>query len=170
MKRSLSLLAGLSTLALLGVSCSSQPTTTSTSADDLAVSDEASLDLYADEDSIDVVTEDAYGKDLTMVERYPESMRSYYAASEYETDVSYQTTANQEDVRKFYTDTLTAAGWTNSEEATDYMEYLKGDESNPEILTLYLTDYKTQGIVEYELVYEPALSAEELTALEAEEF
>jgi hypothetical protein len=104
-----------------------------------------------------------------MVERYPASTRSYYAASQYETDVSYQTAATTDDVRQFYNDKLTAAGWTNSEEATDYMEYLKGDESNPEILTLYLTDYQAQGIVEYELVYEPALSEAELQELEAED-
>lgn len=164
MKRFTSLLAVLTAALFLGVGCTDTNLTNSTpttSNDDVTV---------VDDESIEVLTEDAYGKDLTMADRYPDSIRSYYAASQYETDVSYQTTATQEAVREFYTDTLTAAGWTNSEEATDYMEYIKGDEANPEILTLYLTDYAAQAIVEYELVYEPALSDEELQALESEDF
>lgn len=168
MKKSNAWFGAAATLILLGVGCTNSTTTTdSKTTDTIAATDDTEL-LY-DEDSIEVITEDAYGKDLTVVERYPDSIRSYYAASQYETDVSYQTTASQEDIRQYYTEKLIADGWTNSEEATDYMEYLKGDESNPEILTLYLTDYKQQGIVEYELVYEPALSDEELKELEAED-
>lgn len=158
------------TLALVGVGCTSPASNDTTNqVTETVNADSLTDELYIDEDAVDVVTEDAYGKDLTVVERYPDSIRSYYAASQYETDVSYQTESTQEEVREFYTDTLTNDGWTNSEEATDYMEYLRGDESNPEILTLYLTEYKAQGIVEYELVYEPALSEEELQALEAED-
>lgn len=127
-------------------------------------------EIELDEELIEVVTEDVYGKDLDLVERYPDSVRSYYASNEYELDVTYQTTASQEDIRAYYDEQLTAAGWTNSEEATDYMEYVKGDEDNPEILTLYLTEYTEQGIVEYELVYEPALTEEELLELEDETF
>lgn len=166
MKKNNALLAAAAALILLGVGCTNSTATTNTSATNSTTDD---AELLLAEDSIEVLTEDVYGKDLTVVERYPDSIRSYYAASQYETDVSYQTTASQEDIRQYYTDKLIAEGWTNSEEATDYMEYLKGDESNPEILTLYLTEYKQQSIVEYELVYEPALSEEELQALEAED-
>ncbi len=176
MKRFTALFSIMATTFLLGVGCTTTNTTNTepaTSNENVNVSADGDvdvIDITSEEDVVDAVTEDVYGKDLTMVERYPDSIRSYYAASQYETDVSYQTIAEQEDIRKFYTDNLTAAGWTNSEEATDYMEYTKGDESNPEIITLYLTEYKTQGLVEYELVYEPALSDEELKSLEEENF
>ncbi len=120
-------------------------------------------------DEVEVVTEDAYGKDLAFIERYEGSLRSYYSTNEYETDVSYQTEADQDDVRAFYNDKLIADGWTVSEDATDYMEFLKGDEDNPEIFTLYLTPYEKQGILEYELVYEPSLSEEQLQELESED-
>lgn len=132
--------------------------------------DDAEIDYEEDYyDEVEVVTEDAYGKDLTFVERYPESLRSYYSSNEYETDVSYQTTADQDDVRAFYNDKLLAAEWTVSEDATDYMEFVKGDEENPEIFTLYLTPYEKQGILEYELVYEPSLTDEQLQELESED-
>lgn len=169
----------MSTLLLLtvivsGVGCLQKPTDqtsdvpTTTPADEDAIVTEEEISF--EDEAIDVVTEDVYGKDLDLVERYPDSVRSYYASNEYESDVTYQTTASQEDIRAYYDEQLTAAGWTNSEEATDYMEYVKGDEDNPEILTLYLTEYTDQGIVEYELVYEPALTDEELLELEDETF
>lgn len=134
------------------------------------VNNEADADYDEDYyDEVEVVTEDAYGKDLEFIERYPDSLRSYYSSNEYETDVSYQTTADQDDVRAFYNDKLVASGWTVSEDATDYMEFVKGDEENPEIFTLYLTPYEKQGVLEYELVYEPALSDEQLQELESED-
>lgn len=158
MKRLLAFtLLGISGLALVGAGCEKKQTATTTNTDSEFI-----------EDEIEVVTEDVYGKDLDIVERYPESIRSYYASNEFETDVTYQTEADMEDVRAFYNEKFTGAGWTNSEEATDYMEYVRGDEDNPEILTLYFTEYKGQSIVEYEVVYEPAFSEEELAELEDE--
>ncbi len=56
-----------------------------------------------------------------------------------------------------------------TEEATDYMEYMKGDDDNPGIFTLYLTTYKDQGMLQYELVYEPPYTEEQLAEFEAEE-
>lgn len=150
------------TLALAVTGCSlTQTNSTNTS----PVSEEVSFD----EDFIDVLTTDAYGEDLAIVERYPDSIRSYYATNEYETDVTYQTSASDSDVRTFYDEKLTAAGWENTEEATDYMEYMKGDEENPEIFTLYLTPYAGQGLLEYELVYEPALTEAQLEELNDDE-
>lgn len=129
-------------------------------------------DVNEDEDyydQLDVVTEDAYGKDIDFIERYEGSLRSYYSTNEYETDVSFQTTADQDDVRAFYNDKLVAAGWEISEDATDYVEFTKGSEDNPEIFTLYLTPYEKQNILEYELVYEPSLSDDQLKELESED-
>ncbi len=140
-------------LLAAGMGCNTSTTNTNATNTD---------NLLVDEDAIVVETSDVYGKDIEQVERYPDSIRSYYSKSDYETDVTYQTTADIEDVRAFYNGKLTAAGWTNSEEATDYMEYTKGDDENPEIMTVYFTSYDSQGILEYELVYEPALSEEEL--------
>lgn len=113
----------------------------------------------------DVVTNDVFGEDMTIVQRYPNSIRSYYSKNELETDVTYQTTASQDDIRKFYKDSLTKdTVWTVSEEATDYIEFSKGDDNNPEYLTVYLTPYK--NILEYELVYEPPYTDEQLKQLE----
>lgn len=168
MKRYLALsLLGLTTMGLttLGASCTSTTAPTTVTTDEVA-----SEDFFFEEDSIEAVAADVYGKDLTVVERYPGSVRSYYSSNEYETDVTYQTTASTEEVRSYFNDTLVAAGWENSEEATDYMEYLKGDDDNPEIFTVYFTSYDAQGLVEYELVYEPALTEEQLQALEDEDF
>lgn len=163
MKRYLAL--SLLGLATLGASCTSTTTPPTTPTADTA--DEA---ILFEEDAIEVVASDVYGKDLELIERYPDSIRSYYSSNEYETDVTYQTTATTEAIRSYFNDTLVTAGWENSEEATDYMEYVKGDEDNPEIFTVYFTSYDDQGIVEYELVYEPALTDEQLQALEEEDF
>lgn len=115
----------------------------------------------------DVVTSDVFGEDMKLADRYPNSIRSYYSKNELETDVTYQTTASQDDVRTFYKDSLTKdAVWTVSEEATDYVEFSKGDDTNPEYLTVYLTPYK--NILEYELVYEPPYTEEQLKQLEAD--
>jgi len=129
----------------------------------------ADTDVSFDEDFIEVLTADAYGEDLVMVERYPGSIRSYYATNEYETDLTYQTTASEAEVRSFYDEKLKTDGWENTEEATDYMEYMKGDEDNPEIFTLYLTPYEDQDLLEYELVYEPTLTEAQLEELNDDE-
>ncbi|MFA6474592.1 MAG: hypothetical protein WCV88_00135 [Patescibacteria group bacterium] len=143
---------GLTVLLGLGVGCTTPSTTTNTSA---TSTDETAL--IAD-DTITVETSDVYGKDIDGVTRYPDSIRSYYSKNDSEADVTYQTTAGVEEVRQYFNDQLTKAGWTNSEEATDYMEYIKGDSQNPEIMTVYFTEYKTQGVVEYELVDEAAMT------------
>lgn len=152
-------------LVSLGASCTSTTNPTA-----IPTKDAVDEDILFEEDALEIVTSDVYGKDLDSVERYPNSIRSYYSSNEYETDVTYQTTATTDDVRAYFNDVLIAAGWENSEEATDYMEYLKGDEDNPEIFTVYFTNYANQGVVEYELVYEPALTDEQLKELEEEEF
>lgn len=159
----------LGSTALIAAGCSTTEvnnntnTTAKTTPDDSVVMED---DYY---DEIDIVTEDAYGKDLESIVRYPDSIRSYYSASDYETDVSYQTSDDQEKVREFYNDLLLADGWETSEEATDYMEFVRGDEDNPEIFTLYLTPYEGQNILEYELVYEPSLTDAQLEELELED-
>ncbi len=162
-----SLLALLLASSLLATGCvnsiTESTTDTSNSNADAAVYED---DYY---DEIELVDEDVYGKDLTVVERYPDSVRSYYSSNEYETDVTYQTSDDQEAVREFYLDALESDGWEISEDATDYMELLRGEEDNPEIFTLYLTEYQDQGVLEYELVYEPSLTDEQLEELEAEE-
>jgi hypothetical protein len=147
-----------------------QSNTTADSVSD-AVAEE---DIIADEDVIDPSTEelqfvekDVFGEDLSFVERYPDSIRSYFSKSELETAITYETTADQEQVRKHFSDQLTTNGWENSEQATDYMEFMKGDENNPEYLTLYLTPYNNG--LEYELVYEPAYTEEQLQEIEQEE-
>lgn len=154
------------TLLAIGGGCASK---TVVESDDADTTDIDSSDIYFDDDAVDVVTADVYGKDLALVERYPASVRSYYSSNEYETDVTYQTSDSMEDVRSYYHTALTAAGWENSEEATDYMEYIKGDDANPEIMTVYFTSYASQGIVEYELVHEPALTDGQLQELENED-
>lgn len=161
----------LSTVLLLGAGCNNkQPSATTTSNTSAEVTDDTVNidDIYAESDEIEVVTADVYGKDLEQVVRYPDSLRSYYSSNEYEADVTYQTTDDVEAIRAFYEEKLIADGWTNSEQATDYMEYTRGDELNPDIITLYLTTYTTQGLVEYELVYEPALTDEQMQAISEE--
>src|SRR3990167_1362160 len=37
----------------------------------------------------DVVTSDVFGEDMKIVERYPNSIRSYYSKNELETDITY---------------------------------------------------------------------------------
>lgn len=155
-------------MLLLGVGC--VPSPSSNTPTPTPVKTNTEIDITSDEDTTDVVTADVYGKDLDFVERYPDSLRSYYSSNEYETDVTYQTTAGIDDVRAFYDAKLKAAGWTNSEEATDYMEYTRGDEANPEILTLYLTEYSNQGLLEYELVYEPVLTDDQLDTISNQDF
>lgn len=165
------LIAGTITLAGC-LNTSVNKTETENNNKNTSVEVEDDEDLLEDEDyydEVEVVTEDAYGKDLDFIERYEGSLRSYYSTNEYETDVSYQTTADEDDVRAFYNDKLVAAGWEISEDATDYVEFIKGSEDNPEIFTLYLTPYKKQNILEYELVYEPSLSDEQLKELESED-
>lgn len=157
MKRLLTLGASLSLLTLVSVGAGCMNNTSDTNNANTVV---------LDEDAIKVETTDVYGKDIEGVERYPDSIRSYYSSNSYETDVTYQTQATDEQIRQFYNDQLLADGWTNSEEATDYMEYTKGDDENPEIMTVYFSEYDAQGILEYELVYEPALSEEELNEID----
>lgn len=117
--------------------------------------------VVATDADVTVVTTDAYGKDFPDIARYPNSIRIYYADSELETNVIYQTTAQTEVVRSYFDDLVTKAGWTISSQGTDYMEYTRGDRDNPEILTVYFTEYATQQLLEYELVYEPALTEAE---------
>gem|GEM_PF-2743503 len=122
-------------------------------------------DVDTTESDAEIVTSDVYGKDLDMAKRYTNSIRTYFSENELEKDVTYQTTATQEAVRSFYKTEL-AQDWKVSEEATDYIEFSKGSDDNPEYLTVYLTPYK--NILEYELVYEPAYTEEQLKELDNE--
>lgn len=122
----------------------------------------AVADINSDEDTIEMPTTDAFGEDLADIPRYTGSIRSYYSQDEEETDITYDTTDTEAQVREFYKTTLTAKGWRQTGIATDYIDFEKGDEANPEILTVYFTQYGT--VLEYELVYSPPLTPEELAA------
>ncbi len=111
-------------------------------------------------------TEDAIGEDMDDVERYEDSVRTYYYKDSEETDVIYVTADAPEDVRDFYKDLLVEEGWTLVSEATDYIDFEKGDSDNPEIFTVYYEWKKKKGYTEYELVYMPPLSEEELQEME----
>jgi len=117
-----------------------------------------------DEDTIEMATVDAFGEDLKDIPRYAGSIRTYYAEDEEETAVTYETTDAESKVREYYKTTLTEKGWRQTGVATDYSDFEKGDEANPEILTVYFTQYEDEGILEYELVYSPPLTPEELAA------
>lgn len=123
----------------------------------------------SDEDLVEMTSEDVFGEDLADIDRYPDSIRSYYAKDEYETDITYETTDSEEKVREYYTDLLEDEGWTQVGVATDYIDFEKGDEDNPEILTVYFTPYEDEGFLEYELVYSPPLTDEELAELEEDD-
>lgn len=126
--------------------------------------------LLEDEDATEIVTADQYGQDMADVIRYPDSIRSYYAKDDGEIDIIYQTTASVQEVRDFYTNLMKEKGWGEpTGDATDYVDFEKGDKNNPEMLTVYFTPYEKQQILEYELVYTPSLTEEELAAEEADE-
>jgi hypothetical protein len=122
-----------------------------------------------DEETIEMATTDVFGEDLTDIPRYPSSIRTYYAQDEEETAVTYETQDSETKVRDFYKTTLIEKGWKQVGIATDYIDFEKGDEENPEILTVYFTLYEEEQILEYELVYSPPLTEEELAELESEE-
>lgn len=127
-----------------------------------------SLDEDLGDEDMAMVEEDVFGEDLSDISRYPDSLRSYYAKDQYETDVTYETEDSEEKVREYYEDLLTEQGWTQTGIATDYVDYEKGDEDNPEMLTIYFTPYE-EGYLEYELVYSPPLTEEELKEMEEED-
>lgn len=122
-----------------------------------------------EEDVLEVAAKDAYGEDLADVARYSDSIRTYYAKDLGEVDITYQTSASEQEIRDYYTSLLEGKGWVQTGVATDYIDFEKGDENNPEILTVYLTPYEKQGLLEYELVYSPPLTEEEMAEMEAEE-
>lgn len=141
-------------------------TNTDTDTDAVLSLDDEDATADTSQTTTDTVTTDVFGEDMELVQRYPDSVRSYYSKNELETDITYQTTASQDDVRKFYKEALTKDNaWTVSEEATDYVEFSRGDDNNPEYLTVYLTPYK--NLLEYELVYEPPYTEEQLKQLES---
>lgn len=119
-------------------------------------------DTEDEDDALDVVTEDVYGKDLELVTRYPDSIRSYYVSDDWSQSVSYQTKASADDIRAYYVTALIEQGWEQSEDATDYIEFTKGDSNNPEIATVWFTEYPKQKLLEYEIDYERALTQAEL--------
>lgn len=172
-----SALISLSVLLTIGAGCSNEKSnvnSTAPTSNTTEVSNEQDTVEITDDETTDttqtdttVVTTDVYGEDISTAPRYPNSIRSYYSQNELETAVTYQTTGSQEDIRKYYKDTLTKDTWTVSEEATDYVEFSRGDENNPEYLTVYLTSYK--NVLEYELVYEPPYTEEQLKQLESDE-
>lgn len=119
------------------------------------------------QDTVEVVTEDVYGKDYDFIERYPDSIRSYYESYDGESTVTYQTNDDQEKVREFYNENLNGKdGWELSAESSDYMEYMRSTEKGDEYMSLYLYVYKDQGITEFELVYEPPYTEEDATSID----
>lgn len=137
--------------------------------DDSSLKNEATIEVEDDEeDEIEIATTDVFGEDLKDIPRYTGSIRTYYAQDAEETAVTYETMDAESKVREFYKTTLTEKGWKQVGVATDYIDFEKGDEENPEILTVYFTQYEDEGILEYELVYSPPLTAEELAAEDEE--
>lgn len=134
-----------------------QPNENTPNSDEVIVDDSF---LY--EDEITVVEKDVYGKDLDLVERYPNSLRSYYEAYDDEISVTYQTTDDQEEVRSYFNEQLTAAGWTVDGDATDYTEYYRENDAGEEYLSVYYYPYESTNVTEYELYYEPPYTDEEL--------
>lgn len=121
--------------------------------------------LDESEPEVDLVTEDAYGKDLEQTERYPGSIRSYYEAYDDEISVIYQTVDDQEKIRAYYNELLPKSGWELDGESSDYMEYIRTNEAGEdEYLTLYLYEYTNPVITEYELDYEPPFNEEDDSA------
>lgn len=150
----LSLLSG-AMLFTAGCLTTNNDTAKSDTTSDQAVDEAALLDDFMDEE-VEIVTTDEYGKDLEQVERYPESIRSYYEAYDDEIIVTYQTTDTQEQVREYYNELLPQSGWELDGESTDYMEYIRTtDAGEDEYITLYLYEYTNPAITEYELDYEP---------------
>ncbi len=115
----------------------------------------------------DLPTEDALGADMANVERYPDSVRTYYLKDNEETDITYVVKSTAVDVRDYYMDLLEDEDWTLIAEASDYIDFEKGDENNPEMLTVYFEFKKKKKWTEYELVYYPPLTEEELAEWEA---
>lgn len=126
-------------------------------------------DVNEDIVSTELPTEDAFGEDLKDVERYPNSVRTYFVKDSSEIDVTYQTKESEKTIRDFYTKLLTEKGWKQTATATDYLDFEKGSEDNPEIMTVYLTPDTESGILEYSLTYSPALTEAELLELNSEE-
>ena len=121
-------------------------------------------DLFFDDEAIEeveVVTEDVYGEDISIVERHPGSIRSYYEAYEGEISVTYQTTVSQEEVRKHFKQELLADGWINDGEGTDFADYSRDGDDGEEYLSVYYYPYPSQGLLEYELYYESPLEGDE---------
>lgn len=148
---------------ILFAGCSVVNNTTDQANENTSVSDEVIADdslLY--EDEITIVEKDVYGKDLDLVERYPSSLRSYYEAYDDEISVTYQTTDDQEEVRTYFNEQLTAAGWTVDGDATDYTEYYRESDAGEEYLSVYYYPYESADITEYELYYEPPYTDEDL--------
>ncbi|MFH0819179.1 MAG: hypothetical protein V1898_04255 [Patescibacteria group bacterium] len=114
-------------------------------------------------------TEDVYGEDMTSIDRYPESKRTYYVKDDYETDITYITSDSETKVRDYFLDLLKKDSWENTGVATDYLDFEKGDTDNPEMLTIYFTPYENSDLLEYEMVYSPPLTEEELADLNDED-
>ena len=124
-----------------------------TDALDEVLSDEL---LFEDDyyDETEVVAEDVYGQDIDFIERYPESIRSYYESYDGDLSVTYQTEDDQEAVRTYFNDLLAADGWGLDGDATDYMDYSRDTTAGEEYVSVYFYPYPDQGITEYELYYE----------------
>jgi hypothetical protein len=161
-----SLLSVFMAVIVFASGCSLTDSGKKTNTNKNSASEETSVEEEGDE--IVMATEDAFGEDMADIERYPGSIRTYYAKDSGEIDLTYETTDTEQQVRDHYTSYLEGKGWKQTGIATDYIDFEKGDENNPEILTVYFTPYEDEGILEYELVYSPPLTEEELS--EEEDF
>lgn len=117
----------------------------------------------------DLPAADALGEDMADIARYPESVRTYYSKSDEETDIIYVTKDEAVEVRDYYKKLLVDLGWTLSGEASDYLDFEKGDSTNPEMFTVYFEWKKKNLWTEYELYYTPPLTAAELEDMQSEE-
>lgn len=161
MKYSIPFFALSSLLILSGCTnpfATSEPITNNEAPDDVVYDESVE---YPEYDSVEVVTEDAYGKDFDFAPRYPDSLRSYYEAYTDETTVTYQTTDSSDEVRAYYAQYLQDNGWKLEGDGTDFSEYSREEEAGTAYLSLYFYDYSTeQDILEYELYYEAPINSE----------
>ena len=122
-----------------------------------------------DESATALPTADAIGEDMADVSRYPDSVRTYYLKDSEEVDIIYVSSDTAEKVRDYYRDLLVQKGWKLTAEATDYLDFEKGDTNNPEMFSVYFEWKKKKAQTEYELIYTPPLTVEELKEFESEE-
>lgn len=123
----------------------------------------------SDDEGKPLPEEDAIGEDMADITRYPDSVRTYYAKDYGEIDIIYLTKDSAQEVSDYYKDLVVNQGWTLVGEASDYLDFEKGDAENPEMLTIYFEWKKKKKQTEYEILYTPPLTEEELKEFEEDD-